>query len=108
MTARWHWVSVGFTMMTGIVPIGPYISPWMYVPWARQMTFYQRPDHTPQNRYYFDGTVETIQKNGAYLEDKCHVQVVEMCGCEWQRIKKEPAIRQYLDATFDEVKPSYT
>lgn len=29
-------------------------------------------------------------------------------GVEWQKIKKEPAIRQYMDATLDRMKPSYT
>lgn len=51
----------------------------------------------------------TTQKHRTYLEDECHVQMLEMLECEWQKPKKtEPLVRQYLAETFKPLKPAYT
>lgn len=51
---------------------------------------------------------QRLRKCWAYLEEECHIQVVEMWECKWQKLKKiEPAFWQYVSETFKRLKPSY-
>lgn len=51
----------------------------------------------------------TTLKRRTYLEEECHVRVVEMWECELQKLKKtEPLVQQNIDETFKHIKASYT